>query len=174
MEHFGFLVKSSQTLGALPDVEGKLYWTPVNDVAASLSDIVLREAEEGKYAVYHIDHPTGQSWSEMNAHISKALKIPTLVPFREWLDRVRAAPQKNNPALLLAEFLESNYLRMSCGGLVLDVAHSVEQSKTLREIGPVPEKVVRKYIHIWKEIGFLETTQEDRDGFEKERKALWG
>jgi iterative type I PKS product template protein len=172
MEHFGFLVKSSQTLNALPDVDGKLYWTPVNDVAASLSDIVLSESE--KYDVYHIDHPRGQSWKEMNGHLSKALKIQTMLPFGEWLDRVRAAPQKNNPALLLAEFLESNYLRMSCGGLVLDVSHSVEHSKTLREIEPVPEKVVRKYIHIWKEIGFLETTKEDRDGFEVERKVLWG
>jgi hypothetical protein len=33
---------------------------------------------------------------------------------------------------------------------------------------------VRKYVHIWKEIGFLETTKEDRDGFEVERKVLWG
>lgn len=73
----------------------------------------------------------------------------------------------------LSEFLESNYLRMSCGGLLLDVSKSLEHSKTLREIEPVSEKVVRKYIHIWKEIGFLETTQEDRDGFEKERKMLW-
>jgi iterative type I PKS product template protein len=172
MEHFGFLVKSSQTLNALPEVDGKLYWTPVNDVAATLSDIVL--STEDTKGIYHVDHPTGQSWKEMNAILSSALKIPSLIPFEEWLDRVRKAPQKGNPAALLAEFLESNYLRMSCGGLVLDVAHSLEQSASLRELGPVPEKVVRKYIHIWKEIGFLETTEEDRAGFEEERRALWG
>lgn len=27
MEHFGFLIKSSQTLNALPDVPGTVYWT---------------------------------------------------------------------------------------------------------------------------------------------------
>ncbi|KAJ5175747.1 Type I Polyketide synthases (Type I PKS) [Penicillium canariense] len=27
MEHFGFLVKSSQTLNAFPDVPGTVYWT---------------------------------------------------------------------------------------------------------------------------------------------------
>lgn len=41
MEHFGFLVKSSQTLNALPDMVGGLYWTPVNDIAGTLSNLVL-------------------------------------------------------------------------------------------------------------------------------------
>jgi hypothetical protein len=38
----------------------------------------------------------------------------------------------------------------------------------------VPDKVVMKYINIGKEIEFLETMEEDRAGFEAERKALWG
>ncbi|KAK8079429.1 hypothetical protein PG997_007247 [Apiospora hydei] len=95
MEHFGFLVKSSCTLGALPDVEGKLYWTPVNDVAATLADL---------------------PWPETTQFLQTALRIPRLVPFPDWLARVRQAPQRGNPALILSEFLESNYLRMSCGG----------------------------------------------------------
>jgi iterative type I PKS product template protein len=171
MEHFGFLVKSSCTLNALPDVDGTLYWTPVNDIASTLADLVLAANEP--HPIYHIDHPHGQSWKEMNTYLQAALKIPNLIPFPEWLERVRQAPQKDNPALLLAEFLESNYLRMSCGGLVLDVSKTLEHSATLREVGPVSNQVVRKYVHIWKEIGFLSTTEEDRKGFEKERLALW-
>lgn len=87
--------------------------------------------------------------------MADALNIPNLIPFREWVDRVRIAPQRNNPAATLLEFLDSNYLRMSCGGLVLDTGKTLEHSKTLRAVGPVSEEVVRKYIHIWKEIGFL-------------------
>jgi thioester reductase-like protein/acyl carrier protein len=153
MEHFGFVIKSSQTLNALPDVPGKVYWTPVNDVADSLIDLVL--ADNAPYPVYHIENPVGQSWHEMNAILTDALNIPHLIPFEEWVDRVRAAPSRNNPASSLLEFLDSNYLRMSCGGLVLDVKHTLEHSKTLAAVGPVSEEVVRKYIHIWKEIGFL-------------------
>ena len=153
MEHFGFLIKSSQTLNALPDVGGNVYWTPVNDIAASLSDIIL--SDHSLYPIYHIENPVGQPWREMNAILSDALKIPNLIPFDEWVDRVRKAPQKNNPASTLLEFLDSNYLRMSCGGLVLDTKKAVEHSKTLAAVGPVSEEVVRKYVHIWKEIGFI-------------------
>ncbi|RDW58256.1 hypothetical protein BP6252_13667 [Coleophoma cylindrospora] len=153
MEHFGFLIKSSQTLNALPDVGGTVYWTPVNDIAGTLSDLVL--AEHTPYPVYHIENPVGQPWKEMNAILADALNIPNLIPFEEWCKRVRSAPQRNNPASTLLDFLDSNYLRMSCGGLVLDVKKTLEHSKTLSTVGPVSEEVARKYIHIWKEIGFL-------------------
>lgn len=153
MEHFGFLIKSSQTLKALPDVDGTVFWTPVNDIAASLSDMAL--SDQIPYPVYHIENPVGQSWKEMNAILADALQIHSLIPFDEWVTRVAAAPQRNNPASTLLDFLDSNYLRMSCGGLVLETKKALEHSQTLRGVGPVPEETVRKYIHIWKEIGFL-------------------
>ncbi|GKU19079.1 unnamed protein product [Fusarium langsethiae] len=172
MEHFGFLIKSSQTLNALPDVEGNLNWTPVNDIADTLSDLVL--SDQVPHPIYHIDNPVGQQWRDVNAILSDALRIPNRVPFKEWLDSVRKAPQQDNPAALLADFLEDTYLRMACGGLVLDVKNTLEHSKSLAAVGPVSETVVRKYIHIWKEIGFLKTTAEDKAGFEAERMRLWG
>ena len=153
MEHFGFLIKSSQTLNALPDVDGTVYWTPVNDIAGALADLVL--SDRAPYPVYHIENPIGQSWCETNAILADALNITNLIPFEEWVQRVREAPQRNNPAATLLEFLDSNYLRMSCGGLVLDVKNTLQHSKTLAAVGPVSDEVVRKYIHIWKEIGFL-------------------
>ena len=173
MEHFGFLIKSSQTLNALPDMVGGLYWTPVNDIAGTLSDLVL--ADNVPYPIYHVENPVGQPWSEMTSILAKALHIPpsNVIPFQEWLERVRNAPQKNNPASALLEFLEDNFLRMSCGGLVLDTKKTLEHSKTLREVGPVGETVARKYIHIWREIGFLSST-EDRARFDEERARLWG
>ncbi|KAF7158913.1 hypothetical protein CNMCM5623_004092 [Aspergillus felis] len=153
MEHFGFLIKSSQTLNALPDVPGTVYWTPVNDVAGTLADLVL--SDRSPYPVYHVENPVGQPWRETNAILADALNIQTLIPFEEWVQRVREAPMRNNPAATLLEFLDSNYLRMSCGGLVLDTRKTLEHSKTLAAVGKVSEEVVRKYIHIWKEIGFL-------------------
>lgn len=153
LEHFGRLIKSSQTLNALPDVDGTVYWTPVNDIAGALSDLVL--SDRTPYPIYHIDNPVGQPWHEMNAILADALNIPNLIPFEEWIQRVRAAPERNNPASTLLDFLSSNYGRMSCGGLVLDTKKTLEHSQTLAAVGPVSEGVARKYIHIWKEIGFL-------------------
>lgn len=152
-EHFAFLVKSSQLLNALPDTGGTVYWTPVNDIAGTLADLVL--SERTLYPVYHIDNPVGRPWHEMNAVLADALNIKEIVPFKEWVKRVRAAPQRNNPVALLFDFLDSNYLRMSCGGLVLDVTKTLEHSKTLSAVGAVSEEMARKYIRVWKEIGFL-------------------
>ena len=91
----------------------------------------------------------------MNAILADALKIPNLIPFEEWVQHVQAAPQRNNPAATPLEFLDSNYLRMSCGGLVLDTKKTLEHSKTLAAVGPVSVEVIRKYKHIGKEIKFL-------------------
>lgn len=174
MEHFGFLVKSSQTLNALPDLSGGLYWTPVNDIAGALSDLVL--ADNTPYPVYHIENPVGQSWREMNVVLAEALHIPTsnIIPFHAWMDKVAKAPTKDNPAATLLDFLDDNFLRLSCGGLILDTKHTLEHSKTLAAVGPVPDNVLRKYIHIWKEIGFLKASAEDRAQFDEMRRRLWG
>lgn len=154
MEHFGFVVKSSQTLGALPDVPGgELYWTPVNDMADALIDLVLSDNDPHRF--YHLENPWGQPWREVNAVLADAVGIKDRIPFEEWVKRVAAAPQRNNPASTLLEFLDDNYIRMSYGGLVLDPKNSLEHSKSLRAVRPVSEELVRKYVHIWKEIGFL-------------------
>ena len=58
MEHFGFLIKSSQTLNVVPDVDGNVYWTPVNDIAGALSDLVI--SDRTPYPVYHIENSIGQ------------------------------------------------------------------------------------------------------------------
>ncbi len=158
MEHFGFLIKSSQTLNALPDVDGTAYWTPVNDIAGTLADLNLADHRSPCYPFYHIENPVGQPWKELNVILADALKIPrqNLIPLEEWTQRVRVAPQRNNPASALVDFLDTNYLRMSCGGLVLDPKNAIEHSSTLAAVGPLSKEVVRRYIYVWKEIGFLD------------------
>ncbi|KAL8639261.1 MAG: hypothetical protein Q9228_003690 [Teloschistes exilis] len=175
MEHFGFLVKSSQTLNAIPDMAGSLYWTPVNAVAGTLSDLILAD-NNVPHPIYHVENPVGQPWREMTSIIAEALHLPprNRIPFHEWMERVRNAPPKNNPASTLLDFLDDNFLRMSCGGLVLDTRKTLEHSATLREVGPVSETVARKYVHIWREIGFLSSTEDDRAQFGEERARLWG
>lgn len=113
------------------------------------------------YPIYHIENPSRQSWQEMIEILAEALDVTrnNIIPFNAWIDRVRQFPPSNadvdNPAARLAEFLDAHFVRMSCGGLVLDTAHSREHSETLRGSQPVSRELVMKYVQTWKDIGFL-------------------
>ena len=161
MEHSAFLWKSSQTLKALPAFEGLLSWTPVDDVAGTLADL---STVRNPHPIYNIDNPIRQAWSEMIPVLAKALAIPTsnIIPFADWVARVRDCPAVNsqvnnngNPAFFLVEFLEDNFLRMSCGGLLLETEKAREHSATLRNVQPVSEEVARRFVQGWKDMRFL-------------------
>ena len=158
MEHFSFMVKSAQTLKALPDFKGLLSWTPVDKVAATMGELLLSSRDP--YPIYHIDNPVRQQWRDMIPVLAAALDIPLnrVVAFSEWIRRVKAFPgaaEWDNPAVKLVEFLEEDFERMSCGGVQLDVKRSLEHSPTLKGVGPVGPEVVRGYVQAWKTSGFL-------------------
>lgn len=159
LEHLSFLVKSSQTLRALPDFDSQLSWTPVDLVAASLSDLLFQSTSPPD-PVYHIDNPVRQPWRSMISLWARALDVPhsNIIPFDEWVRRVRQFPgsaEKDNPAYKLVDFLDSNFLRMSCGGLLLDTTRAKAHSSTLAAVGPVSDEVAMGYIQYWKKVGFL-------------------
>jgi malonyl CoA-acyl carrier protein transacylase/nucleoside-diphosphate-sugar epimerase/acyl carrier protein len=158
MEHFSFMMKSSQTLRAIPDFKGLLSWTPVDLVAATLGDLILSETDS--YPIYHIDNPVRQPWTDMVLVLADALNIPhdRIIPFSDWIKRVRAFPgavEWDNPAAKLVDFLDDDFVRMSCGGVLLNTAKAQEHSKTMRSVGPVDCQIVRGYIQAWKDSGFL-------------------
>ena len=158
-EHLSFLVKSCQTLRALPAFENQLSWTPVDLVAATLSDLLF-QSDAFPSPIYHIDNPMRQPWRSMILVWAAALGIPHshIIPFHEWVRRVRHFPgsvEKDNPAFKLVEFLDGNFLRMSCGGLLLDTTRAEAHSSTLASVGPVSDEIALGYIQYWKKVGFL-------------------
>ncbi|KUI67806.1 Conidial yellow pigment biosynthesis polyketide synthase [Cytospora mali] len=156
-EYMPFLIKSSQVLKLLPKLDGTLSWYPVDLVAATLGELLMSETTSE--LVYHIDNPSRQPWAEMISSLAQALDLgpDEIVPYQQWLDRVRRfrGSINDNPALQLEEFFIHYFIPMSCGGLVLDTAKTKVHSKTMREIGPVSSDLVAKYIASWKESGFL-------------------
>ncbi len=163
-EHLSFLVKSSQTLRALPALRGDMCWTPVDDVAGALADILLLPDDDlagapQMYPVYHIDNPVRQPWSDVLPVLARGLGVSeeNIIPFGQWVRRVRSFPGsvEDNPAARLVDFLDDNFVRMSCGGLLLETAKACEHSPTLRAVGPVNEDLVKRYLEWWKLKGFL-------------------
>lgn len=163
VEHFAFLIKSAQTLRVWPALDGILQWVPVDSAAAVMLDLCcvaqLHNAPEA-CPVYHIDNPVGQPWKEMNPVLADALGIPAdrILPFKHWVDLVRRSPlpaETDNPAARLIDFLDNNFERMSCGGLVLDTAKAKRDSRAMEEVGPVEARTARSYVAQWKQMGFL-------------------
>ncbi|KAJ5877001.1 hypothetical protein N7455_000466 [Penicillium solitum] len=150
VEHLSFLFKLAQTINQLPDLHGPLSWTPVDDVAGALVDLLFADHP---YPIYHIDNPIRQPWQEMLPILADALGIPSgnRLPLDEWVAFVRDFPanalnKDQNSATVLADFLEHDFQRMSAGGLLLDTTKSREHSQTLRAVGPVSPDLARKFI----------------------------
>lgn len=155
-EHLTLMMQSSQTLGVFPALEGTLSWTPVNDVAGALSELLLQH-DSAPWPIYHIDNPVRQEWSETAALLADGVGAE-VVDFAEWVRLVRSYPgavEGENPAAKLVDFFEKDFQRMSCGGLLLDTSRACEHSETLRAVGPVGPDVVRRYIDAWKTAGIL-------------------
>ncbi|RAH76557.1 putative polyketide synthase [Aspergillus japonicus CBS 114.51] len=155
-EHLPALLKSAQTLKVLPDFGGVLSWTPVNTVAATLSELLFTEKA---HSVYHVDNVARQPWQEMTAILAQELGIPlgNLLPFSEWIERVGAytGPREDNPARMMADWLAGNFERMSCGGLLLATTRARRDASTLQSLGPVDQRTVRGYVQYWRRTGFL-------------------
>lgn len=162
VEHFAFVVKSAQSLGVWPDLDGRMQWVPVDQSAAAMAELLYIGSEAAApepSPVYHIDNPVGQSWKDMSPVLASALGVPPegILPFRDWLRRVSRSPlsERENPAAQIIDFLDRNFERMSCGGLILDTAKAQEHSKTMAGLGPVSSEVAKGYVRAWKDMGFL-------------------
>ncbi|CAE7015382.1 hypothetical protein P3342_004097 [Pyrenophora teres f. teres] len=160
-EHFAFLVKSAQTLRALPRLEGVVSWTCVDDVAGASAELLLDDEPE---RIYHIDNPVRQDWAGMLKLLAGELEIPEarIVAFEEWIRRVRMFPSTGaagkfdeNPAQRLVDFFADDFRRMSCGGVLLGTEKSRAHSERMRGVGPVDEETVRVFVRSWRGRGFL-------------------
>jgi hypothetical protein len=161
-EHLPFLIKSSHTLKVLPKFEGPVSWTPVDAVAAICADLALGESSVG--GIYHVDNPVRQPWNRMLPLLASELGISekNIIPFKEWIRRVRSFPFEAtpgtcdlNPAKRLVDFLEADFTRMSCGGVLLATDRSQKDSDAMRRVGSIDDATVRRYISSWKARGFL-------------------
>ncbi|KAF2232213.1 hypothetical protein EV356DRAFT_578621 [Viridothelium virens] len=162
VEHLPFFIKSAQSLRAWPDLDGIMQWVPVDLSAAVVADLVLNP--NASHPVYHVDNPVGQPWKDMNHVLARALGIPdptNIVPFKDWVKRVRASPlvpETENPAARpgMPDWLENNFERMACGGLILETERAQEHSSTMaKDVGPVSAELVAKFLDYWRKVGFL-------------------
>ncbi|KAJ5598871.1 NRPS-like enzyme [Penicillium hordei] len=155
-EHFVAVCTSSQKMGKFPDLRGTLSWLPVDSAAQALSEILFHR--DPLQLVYHLENPTRQSWEHTVTLLSKELQIPSssIVALDQWLDHIQSAPGPDNPAASLIQFLRNDFLKMSCGSVILDTTSSRSVSQTMAHMDQVGDDYIRAYVNYWKSIKLLQ------------------
>lgn len=99
-----------------------------------------------------------QGWKEAIILISKELQISdsSTVPLEQWLNLISSVPGSGNPAASLIDFLRGDFLKMSCGSVVLDTMASRKASRTLAHMEAVGDEAIRGYFSYWKKIKLLQ------------------
>ncbi|GKZ39195.1 hypothetical protein AbraIFM66950_012064 [Aspergillus brasiliensis] len=156
-EHVPALLRTSQTIGALPRLDGLASWLPLDIAAATVSELLLNTAP--LRTVYHIENPVRQPWSELLASLSAHLGLP-IIPYKEWLNRMETnrdgVTGSLNPAMNLREFFVEDFLHMSCGSVVMSTTQTTSVSAALRSAKPVSPGTLALYIEQWRRAGFLD------------------
>jgi hypothetical protein len=132
-----------------------LSWLPVDSAGQALSEILFHG--EPLKLVYHLENPMRQSWEHTVTLLSEELQIPSssIVPLDQWLDHVQSAPRPENPAANLIHFLRNDFLKMSCGSVILDTGASRSVSQTMAHMDQVGDDSIRAYVNYWKSIKLL-------------------
>ncbi|KIJ61725.1 hypothetical protein HYDPIDRAFT_158984 [Hydnomerulius pinastri MD-312] len=176
------IVKSSVTLGALPEARGVTSWLPPHAVSDAILDVAF--AEDEPPITVNLVHPRPVEWACLMKPISVALQQKNLTPlllplvsFGEWVERLEKYATESNednirrvPAIKLLNFIrflaqgdtsmrQSDRFDEEAAGFAsftTDVAQSV--SKTMKELEPLSATDVMGWIHYWESVGMFSET----------------
>ncbi|KAG7086748.1 putative NRPS-like protein biosynthetic cluster [Marasmius oreades] len=166
-EHFPMMCRSSQVVGALPVIDGSLSWMPVNRAAVVICELLFCQRFQ---PFYHLENPSRQSWEGIIEHLSKAL-IPSdnngdpststgtlpVIPFPEWVERVRSfgGDPTQNAALKIMDFIQRDFVRMAGGSVILNTNGARKDSPTMVRSTAVERRHVEEYCGYWRSVGVL-------------------
>lgn len=164
-EAIPLMIRSATTIGALPALEERPSWMPVDKVAKAIIELSRLGAadhdQQGAHAqvVYQVQNCKLFSWTN---DLLPALKVAGLdfevVPQREWVRRLREGDQdgNRNPTIKLLPFFAEKYDNDNPGreGLVFETVRTAEQSEAVAGgfdiIGSgLITKIVREWKKVW-------------------------
>ncbi|TFK50396.1 acetyl-CoA synthetase-like protein [Heliocybe sulcata] len=176
------IIKSSRSLGCLPDGQGVVTWMPTEVVAQSVLDVAF--ASRSPSAALNILHPRPVPWSNVIEDIRVALvkivdhgetdPLP-LVPFMHWVSlfekrakRATESDMKAVPAVKILQFFQNmaradEEIRSAgpqdteVGGMprfATDKAQATSQ--TLRNAPRIDAEDVERWVTYWHRKGFFE------------------
>ncbi|KAF9811531.1 hypothetical protein IEO21_06535 [Rhodonia placenta] len=168
------LVKSSISLGCLPDGNGVVSWIPIEAVARAAVDISL---SVNAPTLVNIVHPHPTPARHVFGAIKEALESDvslSVVPIQEWVDKLEVIAQGASeselstiPAIKLLDFFRSiatltgrmqdTYAaNAEMGGLPLyETTKARALCSALNELCPLAEEDAQKWVLFWREWRFI-------------------
>jgi thioester reductase-like protein len=171
-EAIALMFRSALTTGALPELNERPSWLPVDQCGLAISDIAMNAASASPDAnlVYHLVNPKAFSWkNDLLPALKKGSALPDfeVVSPQEWLRRLANSEQdpEKNPSIKLIDFWQSkyaNHVQQSTNALTLEQDQQKEAGLTF-ETGftiqgcpslalvkdPVSVGLIQRYIEAW-------------------------
>jgi hypothetical protein len=144
----------------LPDRLGyqdQVDWVPMDWAARSVCEIAVTKstAQTTEATVAHIVNPRTLSWNSLVSAVLSVLGGDNLkiVSYKEWVDTLQKVSFDKEeiakkPAVKLLEFFEE--LLSERGRLpALATVETTKMSDTMRDMQPVNEEMIRKWVTMW-------------------------
>ena len=158
-EWFPSLIKTSKSLGILPDAVNTIDWIPVDSMAQIILDLMHSEYTNQTSQVFNLSNPRSTEWiwvipAIIEAWASQGTKI---VPFAEWLDALAQKAGNNEdlekyPAVKILEFyrgLEQEAKVQSDEKIKYEVKRAIGCSTTMAKLAPVDQQAMTTWLRQW-------------------------
>ncbi|CAK1358177.1 unnamed protein product [Cercospora beticola] len=156
------IIITSKALGLIPEslgVQDTVDWVPMDLAAQAVVEMALARAHDpAGLDITHLSNPRTASWKALIPAVREALERETgrkmaVVPFREWLEALRASPVtpaeiEKKPGLKLLEFYEG----MASSGTQqpsMATTHTQELSSTVRDMAAIDGALMTKWLREW-------------------------
>ncbi|WRT64799.1 uncharacterized protein IL334_001733 [Kwoniella shivajii] len=162
-EAWPLMFKSANTVGALPHLEEKPSWLPVDQAASTIAEIVLNTSSSAKPssgAVYHVLNAHLASWTDILEGLKKGgLQFETVDRY-EWLEKLARSNSDVtvNPTYKLLSFYQNRIGNKTERPHMEFTVDKVEAtSPTMKEqVKAVDPNIVSLWVKQWKSSGFLQ------------------
>ncbi|KAG2059105.1 L-aminoadipate-semialdehyde dehydrogenase [Suillus hirtellus] len=160
-EAISLIIKCTDTIGILPNLDESVSWLPVDYAAKAIVDLVNvppQRLPSGECPVWNVIHPKLVPWTSVLSSLQHAgLKFKAL-PRHEWIKALRASPidEVNNPSRKLLTFFENKYGQEELATRYPLLTVQTEKASNSLSSAPIADDgLVGKWVAAWRETGFL-------------------
>ncbi|KAH8103378.1 hypothetical protein BXZ70DRAFT_1055180, partial [Cristinia sonorae] len=169
------IVKSSLSLGCLPDLPGDVSWFAMDTICHTILDVLHLHERRNLPELMNVVHPRPTPWHNIMEDLNDAFGLGNslpLIPFEQWTTKVEemavnptGSDLQDVPAIKLLQFLRqvvhssvsesSRSLRDAEGFPKYDTARARQVSPSLRHTAPLGRDQVKMWVSYWRSKDFL-------------------